>query len=191
MTGKILLLDNYDSFTYNLLHYVEEVSDRKVDVFRNDEITLEQIAEYNQIILSPGPGLPHEAGILMPLIREYASAKRIFGVCLGLQAITEVYGGKLKQLETVMHGRSRRVMVKDGNHNLFKGLPSSFMAGRYHSWVADRDNFPDCLVITADDEESNIMAIRHKTHDVSAVQFHPESIMTEYGKQMIRNWIQN
>jgi len=189
MPGRILLFDNYDSFTYNLLHYVEEVSGREVVVCRNDEISLEEVNEFDEIILSPGPGLPSEAGILIPLIKKYAATKKIMGVCLGLQAMAEAFGGTLLQLDQVMHGISRKVTITGTEELLFAGLPDSFMAGRYHSWVADKETLPDCFKITASDEWGNIMAIRHRSLDLCGVQFHPESVLTPLGKTMISNWI--
>jgi anthranilate synthase component 2 len=189
MNNRILLLDNYDSFTYNLLHYVEEAGDCRVDVYRNDEISLEAVDAYKQIILSPGPGLPSEAGILVPLIKKYAASKKMLGVCLGLQAMAEAFGGKLIQLEQVMHGVGRDVKVTAQHDSIFTGLPPSFMAGRYHSWVANRSTLPDCFQITAEDEYGNIMAIRHKQFDLCGVQFHPESVLTPLGKTIIKNWV--
>jgi len=186
---KILLLDNYDSFTYNLLHLLEQFDVEKIDVFRNDAITLEEVNRYDKIILSPGPGLPEEAGILMPLIRTYSSTKSIFGVCLGHQAIAMEFGGRLINLEKVQHGVSSETSVTDQSEILFKSIPKNFKTGRYHSWVVAKDNFPGCLNITAVDEHQNIMAISHKNYDVRGVQFHPESILTEYGKVLIGNWL--
>lgn len=185
---EILLLDNYDSFTYNLLHYVEQVSDAKVEVKRNDKISLEEVERFDKIILSPGPGLPKDAGIMPALIKKYASQKSIFGVCLGQQAIAEAFGGSLINLEKVFHGVAlpMKVIEKD---LLFRGLPKRFNVGRYHSWTVNPDDFPPELEITAIAESGEIMALRHKTYDVRAVQFHPESILTEHGLQLIRNWL--
>jgi anthranilate synthase component II len=188
---QILLFDNYDSFTYNLLHYIEEVSNREVVVYRNDAISLEEVDAFDEIILSPGPGLPAESGILLPLIKKYAPHKKILGVCLGLQAMAEVYGGSLEQLGEVMHGISREVKVTDPEEPLFNGIPSSFMAGRYHSWVAGVKTLPSCFRVTATDEIGNIMALRHKEYNLCGVQFHPESVLTDYGKEMLKNWIGN
>lgn len=186
----ILVLDNYDSFTYNLVHYVREFPGFAVDVFRNDEISIEDIGKYDGIILSPGPGLPAEAGLLMPVIRAYSQTRRIFGVCLGLQAITEVFGGTLENIERVFHGVATPMHQCSPPHYLFEGLPSSFMAGRYHSWIADKRTFPDCLQVHAVDDAGSIMAISHRDYDVCGVQFHPESILTPDGKTMIKNWLQ-
>lgn len=187
---KILVFDNYDSFTYNLVHYLEKVSDVKADVFRNDKISLEEINRYDKILLSPGPGLPSEAGILLDVIKKYSPEKSILGVCLGHQAIGEVFGLKLKNLDSVYHGvASEMEVLKDDL--LFRGLPKKFKAGRYHSWVADAppSGFPDDLEITVKDENGFVMGLRHKKFDVRGVQFHPESILTEHGLELIRNWV--
>lgn len=186
---KILLLDNYDSFTFNLLHYLEQHEGVTVDVYRNDEITLPQVEIYDAIVLSPGPGLPKDSGILLPLINRYASTKKILGVCLGLQAIVEAFDGRLKNLENVQHGISRKTFVIEAFEVLYKNLPLEIMCGRYHSWVADEKLLPDCFIVTAVDENKNIMSLRHKQYNLCAVQFHPESILTEYGMHMISNWI--
>ena len=185
---KILVFDNYDSFTYNLVHLLEKVCDYEIDVFRNDKIELQKINAYDKILLSPGPGLPSEAGSLMDVIKAYAPAKDILGVCLGLQAIGESFGATLKNLDNVFHGIA--TPIKQANDPvLFKDCPSEFKAGRYHSWVVDTVGLPDCLEITATDSEGNIMALKHKSYNVRGVQFHPESILSEYGEQMIHNWI--
>lgn len=185
---KILVLDNYDSFTFNLVQLLRENSQAQIEVFRNDKISLDQVAKFDKILLSPGPGLPAESGILMPLIERYATEKSILGVCLGLQAIVEVYGGKLQNLPKVVHGLATAVNIIKSS-SLFDGLPSTFMAGRYHSWVADSPTLPACLEITAVDEQQHIMAIQHKQFDLSAVQFHPESILTPDGEKIIQNWL--
>lgn len=187
---KILVLDNYDSFTYNLVHYLEDITGQAPDVFRNDQITVEEVGAYDKILLSPGPGLPKEAGILCNLVREYAATKSILGVCLGLQAIGEVFGGKLENLDNVYHGVATPVKVLDESEQLFIGLPANFDVGRYHSWVVSNDGLPDCFKITAEDENGQIMGLTHREYDVRGVQFHPESIMTEHGMDMLRNWIQ-
>lgn len=186
---KILILDNYDSFTYNLVHYVEEILDEKVDVYRNDEISVAEVARYDKILLSPGPGIPDEAGILKELISTYMSYKSILGVCLGCQAIGEVCGGSIRNLNKVYHGVSTRVNITSREEYLFDTLPDHFMAGRYHSWVVNEDDLPEELQVTSRDEEGQIMGLRHKKYDVRGVQFHPESVLTEHGKQMIRNWL--
>jgi len=188
---KILVLDNYDSFTYNLVHYIEKIPDCEVSVFRNDEITLSEIEKYDKIVLSPGPGIPDEAGILKDVIREYASRKPIFGVCLGLQAIAEVFGGKLVNMDKVYHGVATTMQVKVENEPLFDGVPNEFEAGRYHSWVVDNQHFPDVLQVTAEDETGSIMALSHKKFNVKAVQFHPESVLTKQGEKIIRNFIKS
>ncbi len=185
---KILLLDNYDSFTYNLLHILNELG-TDVEVHRNDKIALEDIERFDKILLSPGPGIPQEAGILLPLIKQYAPTKSILGVCLGEQAIGEAFGAELLNLTDVHHGvcSDIRIIQKDP---LFDGLTPGFRAGRYHSWVISKENFPDCLEITAEDRESGqIMALRHKEFNVRGIQFHPESVLTPKGKCIIENWL--
>ena len=187
---KILVFDSYDSFTYNLVQYLERVSDAQVDVIRNDKIPLEEINQYDKILLSPGPGLPTDAGILLDVIREYAPTKSILGVCLGQQAIAEVFGGKLINLDKVYHGVAAEMeIVKEDI--LFKGIPKKFKAGRYHSWVVDSNNFPNDLEITVKDENGFVMGLRHKKFDVRGVQFHPESILTEHGQTLISNWLKS
>jgi anthranilate synthase component 2 len=171
------------------VHLVEKIADVEVDIVRNDKITLDDVAGYDKIILSPGPGIPSEAGSLIPLIKKYGSTKSILGVCLGHQAIGEALGGKLKQLQTVFHGVATEVKQEKKSGFLFAGLPVEFKAGRYHSWVIDEKELPGELVITARDNEGVIMAIQHKEFDLSGVQFHPESIMTEYGEALLRNFI--
>jgi anthranilate synthase component 2 len=188
--ASILLLDNYDSFTYNLFHYVEEFGKHSVDVVRNDSIEIDEVAKYDGIILSPGPGLPKDAGLLMPIIKEYYQTKRIFGVCLGLQAIAESFGAALLNLETVFHGVATPMRVLEPKHYLFDGVEETFLAGRYHSWVVDPASIPDCLAVNAIDEHNQIMAMAHKQYDVCGVQYHPESILTPKGKLMIFNWLE-
>ena len=186
---RILILDNYDSFTYNLVHYVEKIIGKSVDVFRNDEINLDQIKKYDKIILSPGPGLPDEAGILKDLIKTFAEEKSIFGVCLGMQAIAEVFDGSLYNLIEVYHGISSQMTIIDDSEIIFKNIPKTFEAGRYHSWMVEKNNFPDCLKITSVDDQNRIMSLRHKKQDVSGVQFHPESVLSPKGFQMLENWL--
>ena len=190
---KILIFDNYDSFTYNLVHVVEKIIHEKVDVYRNDKIPLEKINEYDKIILSPGPGLPCESGLLLPLIKEYAPSKSILGVCLGQQAIGEVFGGKLTNLKEVYHGVATKITVKEkrthSENDVFKSLPDEIEVGRYHSWIVSKENFPDDLEITAEDDNGYIMALRHKNFDVQGVQFHPESVLTPMGETIMRNWL--
>lgn len=190
---RILVFDNYDSFTYNLVHLVEKITHSKVDVYRNDQIPLEKVAGYDKIILSPGPGIPGEAGMLLELIREYASTKSILGVCLGHQAIGEAFGGKLNNLTTVYHGIATPIRIvkryDDSSHNLFTGLPDEMEVGRYHSWIISDENFPAELEVTAIDRNGYIMALRHREYDVQAVQFHPESVLTPNGEDMLKNWL--
>ena len=187
---NILILDNYDSFTYNLVHIVENITSKLPDVFRNDEISIEEIERYDAIILSPGPGIPDEAGILKSVIKEYAGKKPIFGVCLGLQAITEVFGGKIINLDDVFHGVATEMEVIKKDATIFKSIPTKFKAARYHSWIASNEGFPEVLAVTAIDEDKKIQAIEHKEYPISAVQFHPESILTEVGDQIVRNFIE-
>lgn len=187
---KILVFDNYDSFTYNLVHLVEKILPLKVDVHRNDQIPLEKVKEYDKIILSPGPGVPSEAGLLLPLIREYASSKSILGVCLGHQAIGEAFGGSLVNLSKVYHGVATTCMVRQPGAPLFKNLPQQFEIGRYHSWIVDKKNFPEELEVTAEDENGYVMALQHKTYDLQGVQFHPESVLTPQGEAILKNWLQ-
>ena len=187
---KTLIVDNYDSFTYNLVHLVEKITGQKVTVWRNDEVETEEVLKYDKIILSPGPGIPAEAGRLLPLLREIAGHKPILGVCLGHQAIGELFGARLVNLETVFHGVSTRVRLEKGAEDgIFEGLPSSFDTGRYHSWIVSGDEFPSVLEITARDEYGYIMAMKHKELDITGVQFHPESILTPQGEMMLRNWL--
>jgi anthranilate synthase component 2 len=186
---NILVFDNYDSFTYNLVSYVEQCTGETVTVRRNNEIELEAVDAFDKILLSPGPGLPHESGILLPLIRKYAATKSILGICLGQQAMAEAFGGKLLNLGRPFHGVATEMHVKDRTEPLFHNLPETFLAGRYHSWVVDRNHLPDCFTITATDDTGEIMGITHRNYDLRAVQFHPESIMTEHGLEMIQNWI--
>jgi anthranilate synthase component 2 len=186
---RILIFDNYDSFTYNLVHLVEKILHEKVEVFRNDQIPLEDIKQFDRIILSPGPGLPSEAGLLLPLIKEYASSKPILGVCLGHQAIGEAFGGTLENLNTVYHGVATNCQLSVFNCQLFQGLPENIEVGRYHSWIVSNKNLPGDLEVTARDENGYIMALRHKKYDVQGVQFHPESVLTPKGEKIMRNWL--
>lgn len=200
---KILVFDNYDSFTYNLVHLVKKVMpEAEVDVYRNDEIALEKVAAYDKIILSPGPGIPSEAGMLLPLIKEYAASKSILGVCLGHQAIGKAFGGELINLSTVYHGVATNIFqrqlentednnskLKIQNSKLFEGLPGNFLVGRYHSWVINNDSFPDVLEVTAVDDNGYIMALQHKQYDIQGVQFHPESVLTPNGEAIMKNWL--
>ena len=186
---KVLILDNYDSFTYNLVHMVEEIMGTLPAVFRNDEIAIEAIASYDVLILSPGPGIPAEAGILKEVIATYAGKIPMFGVCLGLQAITEVFGGQIENLEEVFHGVATEMQVVQKEAAIFRGIPEKFVAARYHSWIASRENFPSDMIITAVDEDGEIQAIAHREFNIAAVQFHPESILTEVGEQLVRNFL--
>ena len=188
---KILIIDNYDSFTYNLYHMVEAVMPNgfSLTVHRNDAITLDDVAAYDRIILSPGPGLPKDAGITCAVIERYGHQKPILGVCLGHQAIGEVFGGKLLNLDQVLHGRAIKTSIVDRKEQLFWGCPVEFDTGRYHSWVIDPDSMPEILKVTAIDEQNLVMAVRHESYNIRGVQFHPESIMTATGSQILSNWI--
>lgn len=185
---QILVLDNYDSFVYNLVHYVKELGYKNVDVYRNDKITLEEVGKYDKIILSPGPGIPDEAGILKALIKQYGPIKPLLGVCLGHQAISEVYGAFLENRKNVLHGVATKMIVTQPE-GLYEGLPQEFEVGRYHSWQVDPLKLGDQLEVTAIDEAGDIMSIRHKVYPVTGVQYHPESILTEYGKDIMKNWL--
>lgn len=180
------MIDNYDSFTYNLVHYLEDL-DCEVTVKRNDQLSLEEVEAFEEIVLSPGPGIPDEAGLLKQIIAKYAPTKRILGVCLGQQAIGEVFGGNLVNLDQVYHGIATNITIKQPGI-LFKGMPEQIQVGRYHSWVVD-SNLPEELEATSVDENGQIMSLRHRTYDVTAVQFHPESVLTPEGKQMLKNWL--
>lgn len=186
---RILVFDNYDSFTYNLVHLVEKIKPVKVEVFRNDKIPLEKVKEYDKIILSPGPGIPTEAGLLLPLIKEYAATKSILGVCLGHQAIGEAFGGMLTNLSEVYHGVAMPCYLSPVKSPLFKDMPQTFEVGRYHSWVVNKEGLPCELEVTAEDDNELIMAMQHKKYDIQAVQFHPESVLTPLGEVMMKNWL--
>ena len=188
---KILVFDNYDSFTYNLVQMIEQISGEKVDVFRNDQITLEEIEKYDKIVLSPGPGIPSEAGILIELIKKYAPTKSILGVCLGQQAIAEAFGGSLINLTEIYHGVATNAQTIKKDARLLRDLPENLEVGRYHSWAVNPEDFPEELEITSVDENGMIMSLQHKTYDVQAVQYHPESILTPHGKKIIQNFLQN
>ncbi len=189
MEKRILILDNYDSFTYNLFHLIQKITDSKIDVIRNDKIELDDVVGYDKIILSPGPGIPLDAGLLIPLIQRFAATKSILGVCLGHQAIAQAFGGQIMNLKTVFHGVATTILQEEQAGLLFNGLPKTFKAGRYHSWVIDELNLPSALIITARDEWGSIMAVQHKTYDLTGVQFHPESILSECGEQLLSNFI--
>ncbi len=187
---KILILDNYDSFTFNLVHYLRELGQgANMEVHRNDQIELDEVNQFDKILLSPGPGIPEEAGVLLSLIQQYGSTKSILGVCLGHQAIAETYGAKLYNMPQVLHGVSSRVKVVDSSDRLFQEIPTEYDICHYHSWNVDKKNLGDHLKVTAEDEFGEIMAISHKEYDVKGVQFHPESIMTEHGHKLLRNWL--
>jgi anthranilate synthase component 2 len=193
--NKILILDNYDSFTYNLVQLVEEIIGGEVDVYRNDEISIDDVDRYDKIILSPGPGIPSEAGILLSLIKTYAKSKSILGVCLGHQAIGEVFGGQLTNLSKVFHGIKTNinlipaVSLSKNDNDWFKGLDAEIEVGRYHSWVINEHNVPAELEVTAVDNSGMIMSIRHREYDIQGVQFHPESVLTPNGRKMLENWL--
>jgi anthranilate synthase component 2 len=187
---KLLILDNYDSFTYNLVHLIEKVSDISFEVFRNDKISLQEVNVFDKILLSPGPGLPKDAGIMPQLLKRYGTSKNIFGVCLGFQAIGELYGAKLKNLPTVFHGLATPITTIREDI-LFKNCPTTFNVGRYHSWVIDQGTVPDFFQVTAVDEDGNIMAGKHNAHNVRGVQFHPESILSEHGEIIMKNWLES
>ena len=186
---KIMILDNYDSFTYNLVHILKELTGGPVDVHRNDAITIEQVNKYDKIVISPGPGVPDQAGITKDIIRQYGPSKSILGVCLGCQAIAEVFGGSLLNLDKVYHGVESNINVSDSEERLFRKIPSPFTAGRYHSWIVNEKDLPSELKITSKDDEGMIMSVSHVKYDVKGVQFHPESVLTKSGKQILLNWL--
>ena len=187
---KVAVIDNYDSFTYNLVHYLEDLG-AKVTVFRNDEFDLQELESFQKILLSPGPGIPDEAGLLKQAIKHFASTKSILGICLGQQAIGEVFGGSLINLEKVYHGVATKVTLEVNDEQLFKDIPTEFEVGRYHSWVVSNDGFPEELEITSKDENGQIMSLRHKKLDLKGVQFHPESVLTPHGKTILKNWLES
>lgn len=188
---KILVIDNYDSFTYNLVQLLRDLGyAQDLNVFRNDQISLNDVDAYDAILLSPGPGLPQDAGIMPALIQRYAATKRIIGVCLGHQAIAEAFGGELSNMPEVLHGVATTLRVLSDEEPLFANLPSTFQVARYHSWTVVPDKIPEELIVTAVDEDGQVLALRHRTHDVCGVQFHPESILTEHGKEMMKNWLE-
>ena len=186
--GQIVVIDNYDSFTYNLVHYLEDLN-CEVTVFRNDEFELDELNPFDKILLSPGPGIPDEAGLLKGVIQKFAKTKSILGVCLGQQAIGEVFGGKLMNLEKVYHGVATKIKIVNPDNVLFRDLPTELEVGRYHSWVVDNENFPNDLIITSVNENNQIMSLKHSKYDVRGVQFHPESILTPHGKKILENWV--
>lgn len=188
---KILILDNYDSFTYNLVQMVEQIAGKNITVAKNDEISLEEIQYFDKIILSPGPGVPSEAGVLLDLIKKYASTKSILGVCLGQQAVAEAFGGNLINLKTIYHGVATNAQTIVSDAKLLKNLPENLEVGRYHSWAVNPENFPTELQITSVDEDGMIMSLQHRVYDVHGVQYHPESILTPLGREILRNFLTN
>jgi anthranilate synthase component II len=189
MQPKLLILDNYDSFTYNLVQIVESCSNKAFDVIKNDQILLEDVRKYQKILFSPGPGLPSDAGMMKKIILTYGETKSILGICLGLQAIVETFGGSLVNLAQVYHGIKQEITVQDRKEVLFAGIPDVFTAGLYHSWAAEKEFMPPCLRITASSENGIIMAVSHRYFDIKGVQFHPESYMTATGPKLLANWL--
>ena len=190
MRKRLLIVDNYDSFTYNLVQLIEQSGVSDYIVKKNDQITLKEAGEFDAFLFSPGPGIPSEAGIMCDLIKHYASSKKMLGICLGHQAIAECFGAKLEQMEHVMHGiASETILIDNENDKIFLNMPNRFISGRYHSWVVSREHFPVELAITAIDNQDKIMAIRHKKFDIHGLQFHPESYITEGGLMMMKNWL--
>ena len=185
---KIAGIDNYDSFTFNLVHYLEK-HDAFVTVFRNDELEIDELLEYDKILLSPGPGLPNEAGIILKIIETYHKTKPILGICLGHQAIAEFFGAKLENQKSVTHGEADEIFKTDENEDLFKNISNPITVGRYHSWIVSNDNFPDVLEITSVSNDNQIMSLRHKNYNIKGIQFHPESILTPHGETIIKNWL--
>ncbi len=186
---KVVVIDNYDSFTYNLVHALNQITGTRVDVFRNDKLDIDDLAVYSHIVLSPGPGIPDEAGLLKDIIRVYAPAKRMLGVCLGHQAIAEVFGGSLINISKVFHGVSTRIRVLDKEDYLYRNIPVEFDGGRYHSWIVSKKDLPDSLSITAEARDGEIMGMKHNEYDVRGVQYHPESVLTREGMAILTNWI--
>ena len=185
---KLLVLDNYDSFTYNLVYILRELG-HKPDVIRNDKISVEEVGQYDKVLLSPGPGIPSEAGILQALVDAYAPTKSILGICLGHQGIGEVFGAQLENLGDVLHGVAHQAFIKDRDERIFEGLPDEITVGRYHSWTVVPESMPADLKITAVDENGRVMGLRHTKYDVKGLQFHPESVLTEGGVNMLKNWL--
>ncbi|MBK20924.1 MAG: aminodeoxychorismate/anthranilate synthase component II [Flavobacteriales bacterium] len=187
---KILVLDNYDSFVYNLVHYIKQLGYDDVDVYRNDKILLDEIAKYDKIVLSPGPGIPEEAGIMIDLIKRYADSKSILGVCLGHQAIAEAFGSELENMDEVLHGVGNTIKVIEKDV-IYSGVPDEFEVGRYHSWQVKKETLGETLKLTGIDENGNVMSMRHNSLDVVGVQYHPESVLTEHGLKIVENWLKN
>lgn len=185
----ILVIDNFDSFTYNLVHLLKELGNCRIDIVRNNAINFDSVSDYSRILLSPGPGLPSEAGAMPELIEKFSAKMPILGVCLGHQALAEYFGAKLANLEQVMHGKASNTTITEPNESLFRGIKSPFLVGRYHSWIVSKDHFPESLTVTARDENGEIMAFSHKELPIAGLQFHPESILTEVGHKIISNWL--
>jgi len=185
---KVLVFDNYDSFTFNLVHYLEKTELCTIEVYRNNEISLDQVEQFDKIVISPGPGLPKDAGILMPLLKQYSFKKSILGICLGHQAIAESFGGELFNLTSVQHGIQKKVRIIKSDP-IFSNIPNSLEVGLYHSWAVSKNNLPEELEVLSEDENGTIMAMRHKIFNLKGIQFHPESIMTPLGEQILRNWL--
>jgi len=186
---KVVVIDNYDSFTYNLVHALNQITGSKVDVFRNDKVNIEDLEKYTHVVLSPGPGIPDEAGKLKEIISSLAPSKKMLGVCLGHQAIAEVFGGKLVNIKKVYHGVATRIKILDKEDYLFRNIPDDFEGGRYHSWIVSDENLPAALKITARAEDGEIMGMSHSDYDIKGVQFHPESILTKCGMDLLTNWV--
>ena len=186
---KVVVIDNYDSFTYNLVHALNQITGSRVDVFRNDKVDIPDLAAYSHIVLSPGPGIPDEAGLLKDIIRAYAPSRRMLGVCLGHQAIAEVFGGSLINISRVFHGVSTRIRVLDREDYLYHNIPVQFEGGRYHSWIVSEEDLPESLKVTARAEDGEIMGLSHREYDVKGVQYHPESVLTKEGMAILTNWI--
>ena len=186
---KVVVIDNYDSFTYNLVHALNQITGSRVDIFRNDKVAIDDLAAYTHFVLSPGPGIPDEAGLLKDIIRKYAPEKRMLGVCLGHQAIAEVFGGRLINISKVFHGVSTRIRILDREDYLYRNIPAEFEGGRYHSWIVSEKGLPESLIITALAEDGEIMGMSHREYDVKGVQYHPESVLTKEGMAILTNWI--
>ena len=186
---RVLVIDNYDSFTYNLVHLVKAIGGSEVEVRRNDKLAVSDAAAFDKILLSPGPGLPMEAGLMPEIVREYAASKPILGICLGHQCIGEIFGARLENMSDVVHGKGVEIRVTAPDEPLFAGVPQSFVGGRYHSWLVSKQGLPECLRVTAADAKGDIMALSHRSYDVRGLQFHPESVLTDVGERIMRNWL--
>lgn len=186
---KVFIIDNYDSFTFNLVHIIEDILDQDVVVKRNDCFSLDELEDYSHIVLSPGPGLPSEAGLMPEAVRKYGPSKKILGVCLGHQCIGEVYGAELENLSKVVHGKGVETIITQKDEPIYSGLPDKIITGRYHSWVVSNKNLPSCLEVTSEDDQGFIMSLRHKEYEVVGVQYHPESVLTPHGRTILENWL--